>query len=148
MMPIEAAAAAVMMCRQVEHGFRPPMVWRWPFAGRNEEAATARRFVRFLLHGFPGVDDVEQVAGELIANALTHTRSGAPGGRFVVEVRRWPDSVALTVLDLGGPNDPRPGDGAVAENGYGLLTVRALAAWWGWHGDARGRAVTAIFTRR
>ncbi|NVI85954.1 ATP-binding protein [Actinomadura sp. BRA 177] len=109
MLPIEAAAAAVAISRQLESGYHAPLVWRWPFAGEREEGATARRFVRYLLTGFPAVNDVEQVAGELIANALTHTRSGAPGGRFVVEVRRWPEVAALTVTDQGGPNEPPPG---------------------------------------
>ncbi|GAA4631385.1 hypothetical protein GCM10023196_060630 [Actinoallomurus vinaceus] len=31
------------------------------------------------------------------------------------------------------------------ENGRGLAILNALTTCWGWHGDVRGRTVTAIF---
>ncbi len=139
MLPIEAAAAAVAISRQLESGYHAPLVWRWPFAGEREEGATARRFVRYLLTGFPAVNDVEQVAGELIANALTHTRAVRPAGGSSWRSgagRRSPRSPLRT---RAARTSPRLGDGAVAEHGYGLLTVRALACWWGWYGDTRSR---------
>jgi hypothetical protein len=126
------------------------MVWRRAFAGTPESARDARAFVGCLLACSPGRDDVVQAAGELIANAITHTRSGAPGGIYVVEVRRRRGAVALAVVDQGGPDEPRASDGAPAdpgEHGYGLMTVGALASWWGWRGAERGRRVSAIFER-
>jgi hypothetical protein len=78
---------------------RPPMVWRREFRGVREQAHDARAFVRFLLADFADVDDVVQVAGELVANALTHTRSGAAGGIYVLELRaglagsHWPSPI-------------------------------------------------------
>jgi serine/threonine-protein kinase RsbW len=126
------------------------MVWRRAFAGTPESAHDARAFVGCLLACSPGRDDVVQAAGELIANAITHTRSGLPGGIYVVEVRRRRGAVALAVVDQGGPDEPRASDGAPAdpgEHGYGLMTVRALASWWGWRGGERGRRVSAIFER-
>jgi anti-sigma regulatory factor (Ser/Thr protein kinase) len=126
------------------------MVWRRAFAGTPESAHDARAFVRCLLACSPGRDDVVQAAGELIANAITHTRSGAPGGIYVVEVRRRRRGVALAVVDQGGPEEPRAHDGEYAdpgEHGYGLMTVGALASWWDWRGDERGRRVSALFER-
>ncbi|HEX2316895.1 MAG TPA: ATP-binding protein [Thermomonospora sp.] len=130
------------------------MCWRRSFAGLPEEARRAREFTRFLLEGFPRVDDVVLAAAELVANALRHTRSGAPGGLFVLEVRRWRGGAALTVIDQGGPSDPVPGsldrsaDGDLEwlpESGRGLLTVSATASWWDWCGGPAGRTVTAVF---
>jgi anti-sigma regulatory factor (Ser/Thr protein kinase) len=121
------------------------MVWRRAFPGVAEQAHAAREFVRFLLADFSDVDDVIQVAGELIANALTHTRSGAPGGLYVLEVHRWRGGAALTVLDQGGPTEPRLSNGELSEHGYGLRTVKALATWWNWRGTTQGRIVMAIF---
>ncbi|GAA2086498.1 hypothetical protein GCM10009780_27260 [Actinomadura alba] len=129
-------------------GRRPPMVWRRAFRGVREQAHDARAFVRFLLADFADVDDVVQVAGELVANALTHTRSGAVGGAYVLELRRWRCGVALAVTDQGGPAEPRIGYGGFAEHGFGLLTADALATWWGWCGTERSRTVTAVFHRR
>ena len=123
-------------------------VWRRAFAGTRESAHEARAFVGFLLVSFPRRDDVVQAAGELIANAVTHTRSGAAGGIYIVEVRRWRGGVALAVVDQGGPGEPRAVDGELREGGYGLMTVRALASWWGWRGGEHSRTVSAIFGRR
>jgi anti-sigma regulatory factor (Ser/Thr protein kinase) len=122
------------------------MVWRRAYAGMTESAHDARVFVGFLLACFPRRDDVVQAAGELIANALTHTRSAAPGGTYIVEVRSWRGGVAISVVDQGGANEPRTADGDLGEHGYGLVTVRALASSWGWSGDQGGRTVSAIFS--
>ncbi|WP_242614016.1 ATP-binding protein [Actinomadura roseirufa] len=142
------------------------MCWRRAFAGRPAQARPVREFVAFLAAGFPGADDVVLAAAEMTANAIQHTRSGLPGGLFVVELRRWRGRLALSVTDQGGPKDPRPGgslrrghggaaaipaDGtpeeafALAESGRGLLAVAAVATGWEWSGGPSGRTVTAIF---
>jgi serine/threonine-protein kinase RsbW len=86
-------------------------------------------------------------AAELFNNAIQHTRSKLPRGHLILEVRRWPGCCAtLAVTDQGGPGEPYPreltDDG---ENGRGLAILNALTTCWGWHGDVRGRTVTAIF---
>ncbi|RAY15982.1 ATP-binding protein [Actinomadura craniellae] len=136
------------------------MCWRRAFAGRPAEARRARDFVGFLMAGFARADDMVLAAGELVANVLQHTRSGLPGGLFVVEVRRWRGGAALTVIDQGGDGEPRsrpPCDGfdgsvdelcALAESGRGLLTISATASWWDWCGGPAGRTVTAVFDER
>lgn len=134
----------------------PDMCWRRAFPGLPPAARRARDFVTFLLEGFTRADDVVLVAGEMVANVLQHTRSGRPGGIFVIELRRWRGGVALTVIDQGGPSDPSPkslrvSDGSdgelwdLPESGRGLLTISATATWWDWCGGHTGRTVTAVF---
>lgn len=120
--------------------------WRRAFPGRPEEASAVRRFTEVLLHGCPLVDDVLLVVDELVVNALRHTASGRPGGSFAVEVRRGRHEIAVLVTDQGCPSEPIHTDAdELAESGHGLRTVSMLATSWGWHGNAAGRTVTAVF---
>jgi anti-sigma regulatory factor (Ser/Thr protein kinase) len=88
------------------------------------------------------------IAAELISNALLHTRSGGPGGCFLVEVGRRPCAARVVVYDLGGGglprfDMPRQRDEA-REHGYGLCGVAALAVEVGLSGDPiTGHAVWA-----
>ncbi|MGI8332909.1 ATP-binding protein [Actinomadura scrupuli] len=90
-------------------------------------------------------------ADELVVNALRHTRSGAPGGSFAVEVRRWSDPkdgelVAVAVSDQGGSREPVVvAADELAECGRGLRTVSLTARGWGWFGNSAGRTVAAVF---
>jgi len=131
--------------------------WRREFAGVPEEAREVRRFLRSLLEGCAFLDEVLLGVDELAVNTIRHTRSGRPGGRFVVEVRRRdepPDEaggkgekVVVWVRDEGGPHEPAipSGGDELAENGRGLLTLACTAENWGWFGDDSGRTVCAIF---
>jgi serine/threonine-protein kinase RsbW len=128
------------------------MCWRRTFPGRPEQARLVRRFVAFLLEDWPHADDAVQAVAELVGNALIHTRSGRPGGTFVVEVRWEPDRLAVSVTDQGGsledsgPHTKRHDDD-LAENGRGLPIVADLATRVTWTGDPdHGHTVTAIFT--
>src|SRR5262245_21572592 len=62
------------------------LTWRRVFPGSLEQAPEARRFVRFLLDGSMFTEEAELIAGELVGNALRHTRSGQPDGHFTVEI--------------------------------------------------------------
>ncbi|GII80514.1 hypothetical protein Sru01_54960 [Sphaerisporangium rufum] len=146
------------------------MVWRRDFAGRPDQAREARALVRALLADTGLADDAELVTAELVSNALLHTRSGAPGGHFAVEVIRRPNGVRVGVYDLGGPAggtgrvpDAEPAgprsagylDTAAAgepwprEGGRGLAVVAALARRVGWDGDpAGGHLVWAVLPIR
>ncbi|MDN3351879.1 ATP-binding protein [Actinomadura sp. DC4] len=126
----------------------PVDVFRWgrAFPGCPEQASVVRRFVAILLHGCPIVDDVLLAVDELVVNALRHTRSGQAGGTFAVGVRRGYAEVAVMVTDQGCATEPAPTDAdELAESGRGLRTVSLLATSWGWHGNAGGRTVTAVF---
>jgi serine/threonine-protein kinase RsbW len=126
------------------------LIWRRSFPGRAEYVREAREFVGFLLADLPEVEDVVLVVGEFAANALRHTASARPGGRYLVEVRRWRDGAAVALTDEGShkvPRVPEPDD--LSECGRGLQTVHALASEWHWTGDGASRTFTAhFFTRR
>ncbi|MDH2423874.1 ATP-binding protein [Sphaerisporangium sp. TRM90804] len=130
------------------------LLWRRAFAGLAEEAPKARAFVRCLLAGTRWVDEAEFTVAELVSNSLFHSRSGEPGGYFVVELTRRPRSVRLGVYDLGGGGTPAraghrmedPENALLHEHGRGLDAVTSLAARVGWRGDpATGHLVWALF---
>ncbi|WP_438484582.1 SpoIIE family protein phosphatase [Streptomyces sp. S186] len=87
--------------------------------------------------------DVEVAASELIANALTHTESGA-----LVSVELLPGSprrIRLEVEDRSSqwPRLRRPGE--TATSGRGLLLVAALADRWGAEPRGSGKALWCEF---
>ena len=125
------------------------LIWRRSFPGLAEHVRQAREFAGFLLADLPRVDDVVLVVSEFAANALRHTASSRPGGRYVLEVRRWRYGASVALTDQGShkvPRVPEPDD--MSECGRGLQTVRALATEWHWTGDSRGRTFTAAFLVR
>ncbi|MBG0824904.1 ATP-binding protein [Planomonospora sp. ID91781] len=130
-----------------------PLLWRRPFPGRGDQAALARRLVRLLLDDTDRADDAEWITAEFVSNALLHTRSGQPGGHFVVEVQRGMRSARITVYDLGGNGVPvfdrGQRDGGLRESGRGLCGVAELADKTGAHGDpVVGHAVWARLALR
>ncbi|GAA4619456.1 hypothetical protein GCM10023195_87970 [Actinoallomurus liliacearum] len=123
----------------------PVMYWRAVFPGTPDQAHAVRAFVATLLPGRPRLDEVLLAAGELVANALRHTRSGR-GGSFTVDVYHAAGRTEISVTDQGGPDEPAVADAdEFAECGRGLRTVALLADSWGWHGNDQGRTVTAVF---
>jgi anti-sigma regulatory factor (Ser/Thr protein kinase) len=107
--------------------------------GRPEQVAGARRRVAALAAAWGAAADVASlVAGELIANAIVHTRSGQAGGTVAVAVVLARDGVTVHVhdqgIDRGQVPAPRPpaddGDG-LAENGRGLPIVIAVSTGCG-----------------
>lgn len=119
---------------------------RKAFVGVIGQIAIARHWLAGCLPGgtsHPAADDLLLIGDELITNALHHTRSGEPGGRFTVvydtDAHGRP---VVGVYDLGGDSvpTPRPPDlEALAEPdpdapfGYslGLYGISQLAAEWG-----------------
>jgi serine/threonine-protein kinase RsbW len=120
-----------------------PLWWSREFAGEPAEVGRARGWVGKLLPACDPLDELLIVTSELSTNAVAHTRSGQPGGRFTVEVTWSPQAVRVIVGDQGSDEVPAtPADAAGAEdleNGRGLLLVSALATAWGTVGDARAR---------
>lgn len=97
---------------------------------------------------------------ELHTNALRHTASGLPGGRVRIEIERRRRLFLLRVTDDG----PRPGAEAtvpearpvvdefglsvLAEGGYGLALVDAMALCWDFTREpGGGMTVRAAFDR-
>lgn len=91
-------------------------------------------------------DPLIEAAVLLFDNALTHTRSGRPGGSTRLVITRRPHCLHLAVKDQGplpgyGPGDPILGRGA------GLVRLTEVCTRWGWYGDQRGHTVWAELPR-
>ena len=114
------------------------------YAGRPEQVRRVRADLRAILNGCPIADETILVASEMAANAITHSSSRQPGGRFIVRTDVYPgDYIWVEVQDQGDtwagqrPRDDRP---------HGLDIVQAIAGDgnWGIDGDAtRGRIAWA-----
>jgi serine/threonine-protein kinase RsbW len=106
------------------------------YPGKPEQVQRVRADLRGILSGCPIADETILVASELAANAVTHSNSRQPGGRFIVRAEVCPaDYVWVEVEDQGGTwAGQQPGDG----RHHGLDIVQAIAGDgnWGIDGDA------------
>jgi anti-sigma regulatory factor (Ser/Thr protein kinase) len=115
------------------------------YPGATVEIGGVRAAMRSLLDGFPLVDDVILCVCELATNAVRHSRSGGPGGRFVVRTEIHDgEYVWAEVEDQGGTWPGKAEGTACAESeddqrGHGLDIVAALASEWGIDGDRTSR---------
>ncbi|WP_202638021.1 ATP-binding protein [Bailinhaonella thermotolerans] len=109
---------------------------------RHTIRCAADLHLRMLLrtHGTELADDIELMAGELIANAIRHSDSGRPGGMVFVGMRATEDGLRVEVLDLGGAGTiPRPVQSGLEEvGGRGLSLVEALSRRWGAERHGKG----------
>ena len=104
-------------------------------AGEAAQVRAARRFVAELLgDDWPDVDAAVLLTSELAANAVLHSASGRPGGKFTVRATLQPrDYLWVEVEDEGGPWTQASGDG---EPGHGLDIVSTIADDWGKDGSS------------
>jgi len=118
-----------------------PLWWSRPFRGQPSQVGKARSWLAGLLPSCEPLDDLLIFTSELVTNAVTHTRSGVPGGSFTVEVTWSPQRARVVVCDQGSDEIPAssPPDDADLETGRGLLLIEAMSAAWGTVGDAHGR---------
>lgn len=115
--------------------------WSRDFPAVPEQAREARRYLAAILDGQPGADDAILCLAELVANAISHSRSREPGGTFTVRVRHAGAGgrLRIEVDDQGGAWRPRSrGDG---QHGHGLSIVAELAAGWGILATPAGRTI-------
>lgn len=120
-----------------------PASRRRSFPGEACQVSEMRRWLRSFLPECPAKDDVLNVACELAANAVQHTRTGR-GGWFGVDVIvRDHEVIRVAVADGGGPGVPRIVDEPDYVHGRGLRVVRALSACDGYSGGEDGRQVWA-----
>jgi anti-sigma regulatory factor (Ser/Thr protein kinase) len=121
------------------------------------------RQARIALRGWLGQDDpllldAQQIATELISNAITHVEGGAGREWVVLRVARGKGFIRVEVIDPGvldgdGPHvvrqaptpDPKSREGlkALAESGRGLHIVKTLASAWGTYPSGQRRVVWA-----
>lgn len=97
------------------------------------EVAEARRFVASFVNDPTLVNDAVLCVSELAANAVIHSNSRFPGGRFAVAAERYSDGrFRIKVLDQGGRWIERAKEG---REHLGLIIVNRLASAWGIDGD-------------
>jgi anti-sigma regulatory factor (Ser/Thr protein kinase) len=121
----------------------PRLSWRRSFPGGPEQMAVVRFWTEELLPECDVRDVVTLVASELCANAVRHTASGQPGGRFGVTVTWTAEWVLVEVDDSGGPSVPVVIDDADGEGGRGLRLVLGLSDALNVMGDKEGRFVSS-----
>jgi serine/threonine-protein kinase RsbW len=111
------------------------------YPGLAEQVGHARAFVAEALKGCPLVDDAVLICSELASNAVLHSASSKPGGRFTVRAEAYEgDYLWIEVEDQGGPWIEHDSS---EECGRGLGIVAALASDWGIEGDALAQVVWA-----
>lgn len=132
--------------------YRPPRLRAHgllTFPGHDlASAPAARRHMRDAARAWSlpqgTADDLESIAGELVANALEH----GDGHTITVAWVFAAETVTINVTDEGGcrtaplPAPPRP-PGPEQERGRGLLITDALAARWGTRQRGDGLTVWA-----
>ena len=130
--------------------------WSRNFEGLPEHLTEVREFTRFVAGDRDGADLVEMVASELAGNAIQHSESGGPGGKFTLQLAALQDRWQIRVIDEGGPKVPcmrglasiesaedLDALGDEAERGRGLAMVSAVSSAWGVLGDQISRVVWA-----
>jgi anti-sigma regulatory factor (Ser/Thr protein kinase) len=114
------------------------------YPGQRKHIRLVRATLALLLEDCPLAGDAVLIASELAANAVVHSNSAAPGGRFTVRAVVCPGQyVRIEVDDQGGQWTPRDRD---EDRPHGLDLIDALAGTgnWGIHGDAEyGRTAWA-----
>jgi anti-sigma regulatory factor (Ser/Thr protein kinase) len=106
------------------------VIFQRDYPGAAAQASRVRADLAKIAAEFPAADDLVLLASELAANAITHSRSGHPGGQFTVRAYLYPGDYAwIEVIDQGGQwTEPAPGDG----RGRGLGLVEAIAGPGNW----------------
>ena len=101
----------------------PCVTWRRVFPALPAQVGAARRFLAGILGDCPQTADAVLCLSEIAANAVQHSRSAEPGGRFAVRVSRAPGWLRVEVTDGGGPWAARS---AREGHGRGLAIATAL----------------------
>jgi len=122
---------------------------RRTFPGRADQARHARHFVARVLGDSPAADTAVLLTSELVANALSHTRTAADGA---FEVIIWPGAATayIAVIDDGSLTTPAPRShqpAELSESGRGLDLVELLATNWGHYGRHDETTRTLVWFR-
>src|SRR5262249_11821777 len=121
--PAGAAVTDRLLC--------PLVFYDWLIPRAADVVADTRHRIRAVVAGVVGNDDllsdVEQMAGELLDNAVQH----GSGDKARVRVTVEPGTVRVEVHDSGsGPTQEAATPELMGERGRGLLIVAALATTW------------------
>lgn len=102
-------------------------MWEQAFPGAVEQAGQVRAALRPILRDCPVADEVVLLASELSANAVAHSASGGPGGKFTVRLQHAPGQyVRGEVEDEGSGWEGSLRDSA--RDASGLLLVMEFAS--------------------
>jgi anti-sigma regulatory factor (Ser/Thr protein kinase) len=112
-----------------------PLAWSRAFPATPDQVREARQFLAGVLDGGPAAGDAVLCLSELVTNAIMHSRSREPGGRFTVTAAIRGARLRVGVRDDGGPWTPAV-RGRGGQHGRGLLIVGQLARDWGRTGDS------------
>lgn len=122
----------------------PVYLWLRAFPGEARQVRAVRQWIESLLPGCEARETLALAASEFGANAIEHTRSGEPGGRFTVHLAWSPAAVRITVGDQGSPLPPEAVTATLdSEHGRGLFMVDAMATNWGFTDGPEGRLLWA-----
>ena len=114
------------------------------YPGQPSQASHVRADLAKIAAACPVIDELTLLTSELVTNAIIHTRSALPGGRFTVRAYLYPGDYAwVEVEDQGGEwaSGP-PGDD---EHGRGLDLVAAIAGPGNWGIDGSTARRTAWY---
>jgi anti-sigma regulatory factor (Ser/Thr protein kinase) len=121
------------------HAATSATAWKYShsYPALADQVGKARASLTQALAGCPLADDVVLICSELASNAVLHSASSKPGGRFTIRVEAHEgDYLWIEVEDEGDPwAEPRDAQ----ECGWGLQIVAALATSWGIEGDLLNR---------
>lgn len=103
-------------------------VWEQTFPGAIEQAGQVRAALRPELRDCPIADEVVLLFSELSANAVAHSASGNPGGKFTVRLQHFPGQYIWgEVEDDGSDWDGKLRDSAREASGLFLVIKLASA---------------------
>jgi anti-sigma regulatory factor (Ser/Thr protein kinase)/DNA-binding XRE family transcriptional regulator len=119
----------------------PLIAWSRSFPATAQQVGEARRFLAAIADGCPAAGDALLCLSELATNALLHSRSREPGGRFTVRAQRHGSHLRVEVRDQGGPWAPPALTDPAGHNGRGLAIVDQLSRTWGRSGNEAGWTV-------
>jgi hypothetical protein len=111
------------------------------YLGVPEAVSETRHHLAAALAGVPAADDAVFCLGEVATNAVVHSRSRQPGGRFTVTADVLTGAlVVLAVADQGGPWAVREAD----TYPHGLEIAREMALFVRVEGNDDGRTVWVV----
>jgi len=116
-------------------------MWEQTFPGTADQIGRVRAALRPLLRDCPIADDIILLLSELCANAVAHSASGKPGGKFTVRLQHFRgEYVRGEVEDEGSHWDGNLWDSARDASGL-FLVVKLASACGVAHGAEWNRVV-------
>lgn len=106
---------------------RGSWLWEQAFPGAADQVRQVRAAVRARLEGCGAEETAVHLLSELSANAVLHSRSGQPGGEFIVRLQHAPGDCVWGEVEDAGSEEWGGEMAASARERSGLFIVMALA---------------------